>query len=122
VRGFGFQQLGPRAIAPNDNFDPNDPEETDDPFTLEPIGGRSVIEASAEARYRFGDYGVVAFVDAGQVYTDTLPTFEDIRFGVGVGARVYTSFGPIRIDVGTPINRRQGESRINVYVSIGQAF
>ncbi|MEO0870912.1 MAG: BamA/TamA family outer membrane protein [Pseudomonadota bacterium] len=122
VRGFGFQQLGPRAIAPNENFDPDDPDETDDPFTLEPIGGRSVIEASAEARYRFGDYGVVAFVDAGQVYTDTIPTFEDIRFGVGLGARVYTSFGPIRVDVGTPINPRQGESRINVYVSIGQAF
>ncbi|MEM6858337.1 MAG: BamA/TamA family outer membrane protein [Pseudomonadota bacterium] len=122
VRGFGFQQLGPRAIAPNDNFNPNDPDETDDPFTLEPIGGRSVVEASAEARYRFGDYGVVAFVDAGQVYTSTLPTFEDIRFGVGMGARVYTSFGPIRVDVGTPVNRREGESRINVYVSIGQAF
>ncbi|MEO1048246.1 MAG: BamA/TamA family outer membrane protein, partial [Pseudomonadota bacterium] len=45
-----------------------------------------------------------------------------IRFGVGLGARVYTSFGPIRVDVGTPINPRKGESRINVYVSIGQAF
>lgn len=122
VRGFGFQELGPRALAPNDDFDPNDPDETDDPFTSEPIGGRSVIEASAEARHRFGDYGIVAFVDAGQVYTNTIPTFDDIRFGVGLGARVYTNFGPIRVDVGTPINRRDGESRINVYVSIGQAF
>jgi len=122
VRGFGFQELGPRVEAPNDNFDPDDPDETDDPFTLEPIGGRSVVEASAEARYRFGDYGVVAFVDAGQVYSATLPTLSDIRFGVGLGARVYTNFGPVRVDVGTPINRRDGESRINLYVSIGQAF
>lgn len=122
VRGFGFQELGPRALAANPNFDASDPEETEDPFTSEAIGGRSVVEASAEARYRFGDYGVVAFVDAGQVYTNSVPTFDDIRFGVGLGARVYTNFGPIRIDVGTPINRRAGESRINVYVSIGQAF
>ncbi|MEM7701960.1 MAG: BamA/TamA family outer membrane protein [Pseudomonadota bacterium] len=122
VRGFGFQELGPRVQAANPDFDPTDPESEEPQFTLEPIGGRSVIEASAEARYRFGDYGVVAFVDAGQVYRDTVPTFEDIRFGVGVGGRIYTAFGPLRVDVATPINRRAGESRINVYVSIGQAF
>ena len=45
-----------------------------------------------------------------------------MRFGVGVGGRVYTNFGPVRVDVATPIGRRPGESRINVYVSIGQAF
>jgi translocation and assembly module TamA len=42
--------------------------------------------------------------------------------GVGVGGRFYTNFGPIRLDVATPINRRPGESRVSVYVSIGQAF
>ena len=42
--------------------------------------------------------------------------------GVGVGGRFYTNFGPIRLDIATPINRRQGESRVSVYVSIGQAF
>ena len=42
--------------------------------------------------------------------------------GAGLGVRYYTSFGPIRVDVGTPINRRAGDSRIAVYVSLGQAF
>ena len=104
VRGFGYQQLGPRA--PDGR----------------PMGGLSVFEAAAEARYRFGDYGAVAFVDAGQVYDERIPEFTDIRFGVGIGARYYTNFGPIRVDVATPIDRREGESRINIYVSIGQAF
>ncbi len=122
VRGFGFQQLGPKVLVPNDNFDPSDPDETADEFLLTPIGGRSVIEAAAEVRYRFGDYGVVAFVDAGQVYTQSLPQLSDIRFGAGIGGRFYTNFGPLRLDIATPINRREGESRINVYVSIGQAF
>ncbi|KWV90811.1 autotransporter assembly complex family protein [Erythrobacter sp. YT30] len=122
VRGFGFQQLGPKVLVPNDNFDPTDPEETVDEFLITPIGGRSVVEAAAEVRYRFGDYGVVAFVDAGQVYTQSLPQLSDIRFGAGIGGRFYTNFGPLRLDVATPINRREGESRINVYVSIGQAF
>lgn len=104
VRGYGYQQLGPRA--PDDK----------------PFGGLSVFEAAAEARYRFGDYGVVAFVDAGQVYDRRIPDFSGLRLGVGIGARYYTNFGPIRVDVATPLNRRTGESRINVYVSIGQAF
>jgi translocation and assembly module TamA len=45
-----------------------------------------------------------------------------LRYGVGIGGRFYTNFGPMRLDVGTPLARRKGESRINVYVSIGQAF
>ena len=73
-------------------------------------------------RYRFGDYGVVAFVDAGQAYADAFPTFSDLRAGVGIGARLYTNFGPMRLDVATPLGRRAGESRFNIYVSIGQAF
>lgn len=104
VRGFGYQQLGPK--------DPNN----------DPIGGRSVNEAAIEARYRFGDYGIVGFVDAGQVYRGSTPTFSDMRFGVGIGGRFYTNFGPMRLDIATPINRQPGESRVSIYVSIGQAF
>ena len=43
-------------------------------------------------------------------------------FGVGVGGRVYTNFGPVRVDLATPIARRAGEAWLTVYVSIGQAF
>jgi translocation and assembly module TamA len=41
---------------------------------------------------------------------------------VGLGGRFYTNFGPMRVDVATPLNRRKGEGRFNIYVSIGQAF
>ena len=104
VRGFGYQELGPK--------DPND----------DPIGGRSVNEMAVEARYRFGNFGVVGFVDAGQVYRSSAPTFQNLRFGAGIGARYYTNFGPMRFDVATPIGRKPGEARVSVYVSIGQAF
>ena len=104
VRGYAYQKLG--------SLDPEG----------DPVGGRSLNEASAELRYRFGDFGVAGFVDAGQSYTQNMPQFSDIRFGAGIGARYYTNFGPLRIDLATPINRRPGESRINIYVSIGQAF
>jgi translocation and assembly module TamA len=39
-----------------------------------------------------------------------------------LGLRYYSSFGPIRVDVGTPLNRREGDGLIAVTVSLGQAF
>lgn len=104
VRGYGYQRIGPRD-ANND-----------------PIGGKSLAEFSLEARVRFGNFGIVPFVDAGNISTDFLPNFNKLRIGAGVGARYYSSFGPIRIDLGTPINPQQGDPRIAVYVSLGQAF
>ncbi|AUW58404.1 hypothetical protein C1T17_10115 [Sphingobium sp. SCG-1] len=104
VRGFGFQELGPKD-ANND-----------------PVGGRSVNEFAVEARYRFGNFGIVPFLDAGQVYNGSIPKFSDIRFGAGIGGRFYTNFGPFRADVAMPLNRQPGESKVAVYIGIGQAF
>ena len=104
IRGFSYQDIGPR-----------------DAFG-DPIGGRSLAEFSLEARVRFGVFGVVPFVDAGNIYTESLPRLDKMRFGAGLGGRYYSSFGPIRIDIGTPLNRRTGEARVTVFVSLGQAF
>jgi len=122
VRGFGFQQLGPKVEIANPKFDPTDPKEKDKPTILVPTGGRSQVEFALEGRYRFGNYGVVGFVDAGQVYQSQTPKLSDMRYGVGIGGRFYTNFGPLRADIAMPIGRRKGESRFAVYVSIGQAF
>ncbi|WP_054526865.1 MULTISPECIES: autotransporter assembly complex family protein [Sphingomonadales] len=123
VRGFGYQQLGPRVVYPDPDFepDPDDPDAEAD-LIYRPLGGRSLNEAAAEVRYRFGNFGVVGFVDAGQVYEGTVPDFSDLRFGAGIGGRYYTNFGPLRLDVAMPLGRRPGESKFAVYVSIGQAF
>ncbi|SFR87098.1 autotransporter assembly complex protein TamA [Sphingomonas jatrophae] len=104
VRGYGYQDVGPVDIDGD------------------PVGGRSLAEFAVEGRVRFGDFGVVPFLDAGNLYTSALPRFTGLRYGAGLGARYYTSFGPIRVDVGTPLNRRRGDARIAVYVSLGQAF
>lgn len=104
VRGYEYQEIGPVSEAGN------------------PVGGRSLAEFSIEARYRFGDFGIVPFLDGGQVYTSTYPTFDSFRWGAGIGARYYTNFGPIRIDVATPLDPRPGDPKVAVYVAIGQAF
>ena len=105
VRGYGYQSIGPR--------DPNN----------DPIGGRSLTEFAMEARVKlFGSFGLVPFLDGGNIYTSPLPRFTGLRYGTGLGVRYYSNFGPIRIDVGTPINPQPGDSRVAVYVSLGQAF
>ena len=105
VRGYGYQSIGPR--------DPNN----------DPIGGRSLAEFSLEARVRvLGSFGVVPFLDGGNIYTDVVPRLSGFRYGAGLGLRYYSNFGPIRVDVGTPLNPQPGDSRIAVYVSLGQAF
>ena len=122
VRGFGYQELGPKTVEVNPNFDATDPDEKDPPTIVRPVGGRSFNEFAIEARYRFGNFGIVPFLDAGQVYDSVLPSGSNIRFGAGIGGRFYTNFGPFRIDVATPIARKPGESKIALYLSIGQAF
>ncbi len=104
VRGFGYQEIGPRDVDNN------------------PVGGSSLAEFGLEARIRFGNFGVVPFLDGGNLYSQSLPKFTGLRYGTGLGFRYYTSFGPVRVDVGTPINRQPGDSRVAVYVSLGQAF
>ena len=107
VRGFAFQSAGPRDAFFN------------------PLGGASLVEGSIEFRQRIGQsFGAVAFIDAGTAYTDTLPNFSQFapRVGAGVGIRYYTDFGPARLDVALPINRRDGDAPFGLYVSIGQAF
>lgn len=104
VRGYGYQSLGPVDASGN------------------PTGGLSLVEASIELRYRVGDFGIVPFLDAGQAYASTMPGFSDLRFGAGVGARLYTNFGPVRIDVATPLNRHKGDPVVALYVGIGQSF
>mgnify|MGYP000642711760 CR=1 FL=1 len=51
-----------------------------------------------------------------------IPGLDELRIGAGVGVRYETNFGPIRVDVGVPLNRREGDSPVAVYVGLGQAF
>ena len=108
VRGYGYQQLGPRDLDGD------------------PIGGRGLAEFALEARVRLkafgGNFGIVPFLDGGTLTNDSLPQASGWQFGAGIGVRYYSSFGPIRIDVGTPLNPRAGDGPVAVTVSLGQAF
>jgi translocation and assembly module TamA len=106
VRGYNF-----RAIGPIDNEG-------------NPSGGTILTELTSEIRVRFTDtIGAVAFLDAGTVYNATAPDFsEDLFMAAGLGARYYSPIGPIRFDVGIPLDDVQDATPFGVYISIGQAF
>jgi translocation and assembly module TamA len=108
VRGYGYQQLGPKDMDGD------------------PIGGRGLAEFGLETRIRLkqfgGNFGVVPFFDGGTLSTRQWPDFARWRFAAGLGVRYYSSFGPIRIDVGVPLNRQKGDGPVAVTVSLGQAF
>ncbi|MDL2307594.1 autotransporter assembly complex protein TamA [Desulfovibrio sp. OttesenSCG-928-C06] len=106
VRGYAYQSLGPRNSK-------------DDP-----LGGSSLLEVSGEARYKASDsWGLVAFLDGGMVYTDASPELgKDLRWGAGLGFRYYTVIGPVRVDVATPLNKRDDDDSFQLYISIGQSF
>jgi translocation and assembly module TamA len=108
VRGYGYQRLGPKDLDGD------------------PVGGRGLVEFALEARIRLkqfgGNFGIVPFFDGGSLTTEAMPDVRDWRFAAGLGVRYYSSFGPIRIDVGVPLKRDKGDGPVAVTVSLGQAF
>lgn len=106
VRGYGLQKVGPLDASG------------------EAIGGRSLVEVGAELRWRvYGDFGIVPFIDGGQVYDHETPDLsQELQWAAGLGFRYFTPIGPIRADIAFPLNPRRTDDRFQVYFSLGQAF
>jgi translocation and assembly module TamA len=106
VRGYAFQTLGPLEDG-------------------EPVGGASLLELNTELRFKVTErIGLAAFLDGGTSFEAPYPDFaESVRWGGGAGVRYYTPFGPLRLDVGLPLNKRPGvDDDFQIYLSLGQAF
>jgi translocation and assembly module TamA len=106
VRPYGYLMAGPLA---SNNV---------------PIGGRSSLVLNLESRIKITEtIGVVPFLDAGSYYDSPVPQLgRTPLYGVGLGLRYYTAFGPLRLDLATPLHKRSADSPIQVYISLGQAF
>ena len=107
IRGYEYQRVGP--------LDDDD----------EPFGGRSLLEVGTELRLRITEsFGIVAFFEGGNVYPSLYPDLDDvIRWGTGGGLRYYSPVGPFRLDIGTPVNGRDGiDHPVQFYLSLGESF
>ncbi len=104
VRGWNRSELGPKRESGT------------------PIGGKSVFEASIEARHHlFWRLSGVVFIDAGNVWRNSFEyKFNDLAYDVGTGLRVETPIGPIRFDIGFPVWNEKKSPQF--FISVGQAF
>ena len=106
VRGWGFEELGPRDASGA------------------VVGGKSRLEGSVELRARLGRYfGLVGFVDAGNVDSE-FEAFNlgSLRWAIGSGLRYLSPVGPIRLDFARRLSEDLFASRHQFHLSLGQAF
>jgi outer membrane protein insertion porin family/translocation and assembly module TamA len=147
VRGFRQNELGPVVYLPDtlqvciaptgDCVTPTAAMDTvyftskpsNNPRTL-PVGGNSVVVGNVELRmpspYIPERLQIAFFADAGQVWTrggtGIEQSFGHLRVTPGVGMRLASVVGPIRLDIGyNPYDRRAGSAYFDAPRRNGEA-
>lgn len=101
--------------------------------TITEIGGRVLLEGSIESRnILFGDFGSAIFIDFGNTWKNLNDvSFKSTALTFGFGLRYYTSFAPVRLDIGTQfydpyshkfIFKRAFFNAVQFHIGIGEAF
>jgi len=109
IRGYRERRLGPR-----------------DPGNGDPVGGNAYWVANIEETFPiYPDLikGAV-FFDVGSLYEEIEDFGDGDTFsGVGVGVRIKTPIGPLKLDMGYPLDDVSGEKKkMRYYFSISQGF
>jgi outer membrane protein insertion porin family len=124
IRGWDARQLGPRqrvcGRTGEDDGGPNDV------CTLEEIGGSQQLVLNNELIFPIipdAKFKAVAFLDAGNAFlaADGFQS-NDMRYAAGWGFRWLSPFGPLRIEVGYPLNPRTNDDRSVILFSFGAPF
>lgn len=99
VRGYAYQSEGPRDASGV------------------VIGGTQLLTGSVEFQQDIGSlFGAVLFYDTGNAFSSARD-FKVLK-SVGVGARVYTPIGPIRLDIAHPLGDPTA-NRFRIHFSAG---
>jgi outer membrane protein insertion porin family len=90
----------------------------------EPVGGEAFLNFSGELRFPlFWRFRGAVFGDAGTVQEQANEFgLSGMRYAVGVGLRLMTPVGPVRLDYGVNPDRREGERRAALFFSVGYSF
>ena len=113
VRGFALDRLGDGLTIDPNGF---------------PTGGNALMVLNSELRVPVTEsIQVVGFLDVGNVFDRAANlSLGRIRGGAGFGIRYGSPVGPIRVDLGFKLDRREFagelESPTALHLSIGQAF
>ena len=105
IRPYGYLMAGPLASS---NV---------------PIGGKSSLVLNLEARVKITIHWCRPVRRWRPLLREpSTAAWPLVSFGVGLGLRHYTVFGPLRLDLATPLRKRSDGSPVQVYISLGQAF
>ena len=109
IRGYKERYVGPRDQASD-----------------EPIGGNSRFLSTIEATFPLVEKMIkgALFVDAGEVWEEAQDVFTtNLKFGTGVGVRVKTPLGPVKLDYGWPLSdNHEDEKKGRFYFSMSHGF
>jgi outer membrane protein insertion porin family len=89
-----------------------------------PTGGNVFLLLNAELRVTVvGSLGTVVFWDGGNTWLDQDSIrWTDIKTTVGLGLRLNTPVGPLRLDYGHKLNWNPGEAHGTFHFTLGHAF
>ncbi|HEX6201773.1 MAG TPA: POTRA domain-containing protein [Thermoanaerobaculia bacterium] len=129
-RGFEQDDLGipfSTCTGDDDRFDPDrDCAATLFPVDgrLEPAGGNGLALVNLEYRFPiFGPVEGVAFFDSGNLWADWRQIDPgDFANGVGLGLRYVSPIGPLRLDVGYPLDPIGDDDGVVWFISLGNPF
>jgi outer membrane protein insertion porin family len=114
VRGFSLDRLGTDATISPTGF---------------PTGGNGLVVLNGEVRVSlFGGVGAVGFLDAGNVFQRASDIdMGQLRGAAGFGISYRSPIGPIRVDLGFKLDRRELtpgrlERRSVIHFFLGQPF
>jgi outer membrane protein insertion porin family len=119
VRGFSERSLGPRE--PSCVTDTSTTPSTVTCHGSDVIGGSTAAVMNTELLFPIMEqYGVrgVAFFDMGNAFANGI-NFGDLRRSVGAGVRWMSPFGPLRVELGFPLNKKPGDDTSVLGFSIG---
>jgi outer membrane protein assembly complex protein YaeT len=113
IRGFALDTVGAAKTISPSGF---------------PRGGNAVLIMNGEVRVPvWKDLGAAFFVDGGNVF-ERVTDFDaaELRGSAGFGLRYRSPIGPVRVDLGFKMDRREFGGRLEprsvLHFSIGQAF
>lgn len=123
VRGFDTRELGPTQRVCNKFGTIDDPPSGDDDCSDEEIGGSSQLVINNELILGvLPEVGVklVGFFDIGNAFlAEDAFKISELRYAAGWGVRWLSPFGPLRIEVGYPLDPEEGEDSPVVLFSFG---
>jgi outer membrane protein insertion porin family len=111
VRGYRAFSLGPRDLSGN------------------ALGGNTKVIGSAEFLFPMPgataeqSLRLAAFLDAGQVYgAGAKIDLGELRYSTGLALQWLSPFGPLRLSIAQPINRKDGDHAQPLQFTFGTAF